>query len=311
MLDFTTTTWFSALALLPLLYFYTAMTSTTFPSLTACRILILIAHPDDEAMFMSPTLSRLSSPSLNNRLQLLCLSSGNADGIGEIRKKELIASAKLLGIEDERDVMVLDDEKNFPDSMSVTWDSKKIADLLFRNFTQEGRAAIATEVNNKSDKGKTRTDAAAKKAPEAYIDIIVTFDKDGVSSHPNHISCHNGALAFLDILMAGKEGWACPVDVYTLTSVPIWRKYAGALDLVTTVLAVMKALGAAQFGKKKGKKEDRGRPSVLFFVSGPLEWWRGIGAMTKAHVSQMRWFRWGWIGLSRYMVVNDLRKVVR
>lgn len=29
-------------------------------------------------------------------------------------------------------------------------------------------------------------------------------------------------------------------------------------------------------------------------------------AMTHAHVSQMRWFRWGWIGLSRYMVINDL-----
>jgi hypothetical protein len=26
-------------------------------------------------------------------------------------------------------------------------------------------------------------------------------------------------------------------------------------------------------------------------------------------VSQMRWFRWGWIGLSRYMVVNDLKRV--
>ena len=32
-------------------------------------------------------------------------------------------------------------------------------------------------------------------------------------------------------------------------------------------------------------------------------------AMTRAHVSQMRWFRWGWIGVSRYMVVNDLGRV--
>jgi len=29
--------------------------------------------------------------------------------------------------------------------------------------------------------------------------------------------------------------------------------------------------------------------------------------MTTAHKSQMRWFRWGWIVLSRYMVVNDLK----
>jgi N-acetylglucosaminylphosphatidylinositol deacetylase len=30
--------------------------------------------------------------------------------------------------------------------------------------------------------------------------------------------------------------------------------------------------------------------------------------MTTAHESQMRWFRWGWISLSRYMVLNDLKK---
>jgi N-acetylglucosaminylphosphatidylinositol deacetylase len=30
-------------------------------------------------------------------------------------------------------------------------------------------------------------------------------------------------------------------------------------------------------------------------------------AMTQAHRSQMVWFRYGWITLSRYMVINDLR----
>jgi N-acetylglucosaminylphosphatidylinositol deacetylase len=34
---------------------------------------------------------------------------------------------------------------------------------------------------------------------------------------------------------------------------------------------------------------------------------RAQKAMTVAHKSQMRWFRWGWIGASRYMVVNDLK----
>jgi N-acetylglucosaminylphosphatidylinositol deacetylase len=43
------------------------------------------------------------------------------------------------------------------------------------------------------------------------------------------------------------------------------------------------------------------------FLSGPGDVRIAQKAMTQAHQSQMRWFRWGWIGLSRYMVVNDLK----
>jgi len=35
--------------------------------------------------------------------------TGNADGIGETRKKELVESAKILGIRSAEDVLVLDD----------------------------------------------------------------------------------------------------------------------------------------------------------------------------------------------------------
>lgn len=44
----------------------------------------------------------------------------------------------------------------------------------------------------------------------------------------------------------------------------------------------------------------------IVLVSSPGEYRKAQKAMTEAHVSQMRWFRWGWIGLSRYMVINDL-----
>ena len=43
------------------------------------RIGLLIAHPDDEAMFFSPTLLSLTDPSLRNSVQILCLSSGVFD----------------------------------------------------------------------------------------------------------------------------------------------------------------------------------------------------------------------------------------
>jgi N-acetylglucosaminylphosphatidylinositol deacetylase len=58
------------------LWLYTAYMSSTFPVLQGKRIVLLIAHPDDEAMFFAPTLISLSRPGLGNHITILCLSSG-------------------------------------------------------------------------------------------------------------------------------------------------------------------------------------------------------------------------------------------
>lgn len=52
--------------------------------------------------------------------------------------------------------------------------------------------------------------------------------------------------------------------------------------------------------------QGAGFPEGLLFVNTPAQTRIAQKAMTHAHMSQMRWFRWGWIGLSRYMVLNDL-----
>jgi N-acetylglucosaminylphosphatidylinositol deacetylase len=48
----------------------------TFPLLYNKRICLLIAHPDDEAMFFAPALLALTKPELGNHIKILCLSSG-------------------------------------------------------------------------------------------------------------------------------------------------------------------------------------------------------------------------------------------
>lgn len=71
--------------------------STTELAIRSQDILLVTAHPDDEAMFFAPTIMSLSrKPSLG--LFHLCLSSGNADGLGVIRKAELTNSLDVLGI---------------------------------------------------------------------------------------------------------------------------------------------------------------------------------------------------------------------
>lgn len=57
--------------------------------------LLLTAHPDDECMFFAPTV--LAHPNIS----ALCLSTGNADGLGATRAKELIRSYSALGVPPE------------------------------------------------------------------------------------------------------------------------------------------------------------------------------------------------------------------
>lgn len=165
--------------------------------------------------------------------------------------------------------------------MTVTWDKQKVASLLSSAFAPN----LAKPMKNKS-----------VDAPTATIDVLITFDKSGVSSHPNHISLYHGARHFIASLIHNRPGWGCPVDMYTLNTVSLARKYTSFFDSIISLLVM--AYQPKQMGA---------HPSPLLFLSGPGEVRIAQKAMTTAHKSQMRWFRWGWIGLSRYMVVNDLR----
>lgn len=180
---------------------------------------------------------------------------------------------------------------DFKDSMTATWSAQKISSLLSSAF-----APHLTTLKSKT-----------KDAPTATIDVLITFDQGGVSAHPNHISLYHGARHFVSTLLTNRPGWASPVDLYTLSSVHMVRKYSSVVDVLTTLV---QTLVGKKEGMEKGKDVVRGDGkgvSPLLFLSNAGEVRRAQKAMTHAHVSQMRWFRWGWIGMSRYMVVNDLR----
>lgn len=97
-------------------------------------------------------------------------------------------------------------------------------------------------------------------------------------------------------MMRDRPGWDCPIDLYTLTSVSVLRKYSSILDTFSTMVATAFS-----------KREKGDHPSPLVIISGVKQVRTAQKAMTTAHQSQMRWFRWGWIGTSRYMVINDLK----
>ncbi|MCJ1298959.1 N-acetylglucosaminyl-phosphatidylinositol de-N-acetylase [Hypocenomyce scalaris] len=315
------------------LWLYTVhMTRSAFPQLRNKRICLLIAHPDDEAMFFAPTLLALTDQEAGNHVKILCLSngvsqrfpdpfttrpqipsysplglnwqkwykfhilvltrysSGNADGLGPTRTKELTTSALQLGLRSPTDILVLD-TPDFPDSMTTIWSAATIAKVLSSAFSPSTHSQRSSE------------------GPAASIDALITFDSHGVSGHLNHRSLPAGALNWLQGVMRDKNGWECPVALYTLSSTNILRKYVSIFDAPFTMLRfVLGGARGASAGKNKGAGWEERAPQRLMFLSDVWQWRRAQKAMTQGHKSQMRWFRWGWVGVGRFMVVNDLRR---
>ncbi|KAI8352072.1 putative deacetylase LmbE-like domain-containing protein [Blakeslea trispora] len=155
------------------------------------NILILTAHPDDECMFFGPTLTSLKTLT-KTRLHVLCLSTGNAEGLGHQRKRELIKSCQVFGISANHVQSI--DHSDLQDGMHHTWDKSLIAHILKDYVTKQ------------------------------KINTIITFDDHGVSGHPNHIALYHGAKHFVQ--------QQPNVTLYRLESVSLVRKYIGFVDLL-------------------------------------------------------------------------------
>ncbi|XP_045382799.1 N-acetylglucosaminyl-phosphatidylinositol de-N-acetylase isoform X1 [Lemur catta] len=162
------------------------------------RTLLVIAHPDDEAMFFAPTVLGLAR--LKHQVSLLCFSAGNYYNQGEIRKKELLQSCDVLGIPPSS-VMIIDN-RDFPDDPGVQWDTELVASMLLQHV----------EAND--------------------INLVVTFDAGGVSGHSNHVALYAAVRALRSEKKLPEAG--CPV--LTLRSVNVLRKYLSLLDLPWSLL---------------------------------------------------------------------------
>uniref|UniRef100_A0A8C7B6T6 N-acetylglucosaminyl-phosphatidylinositol de-N-acetylase n=1 Tax=Neovison vison TaxID=452646 RepID=A0A8C7B6T6_NEOVI len=161
------------------------------------KTLLVIAHPDDEAMFFAPTLLGLAR--LRHRLSLLCFSAGNYYNQGEMRKKELLQSCDVLGI--PRSSIMIIDNRDFPDDPGVQWDTERVAGTLLQHVEANG------------------------------INLVVTFDAGGVSGHRNHVALYAATLHFSPLHLPQP---GC--SVLTLQSVNVLRKYISLLDLPFSLL---------------------------------------------------------------------------
>lgn len=131
-------------------------------SLPNCRrALLVIAHPDDETMFFTPTLNGLRRS--GSDIYLLCISTGNSSGLGIRRKYELADAFTAHGL--SLDNLTVLDYDHFQDGC-IQWSKEELAKVILRHMQV------------------------------LDVDLVVTFDEGGVSAHPNHIGCFR-ALQYL------------------------------------------------------------------------------------------------------------------
>lgn len=160
-------------------------------SLQKRNVLLVIAHPDDESMFFSPTINQMTSRGHN--MHILCMSTGNADGIGDVRKEELYRASVILKVPLQQ-VTVLD-HPDLQDGFGKVWNSTILSNIV------------------------------EKEVLDHAIDMIITFDQYGVSGHCNHRDVHRGVQRFkLDTSQREIEAWE-------LVSSNIIRKYSGPIDI--------------------------------------------------------------------------------
>ncbi|XP_069684023.1 N-acetylglucosaminyl-phosphatidylinositol de-N-acetylase [Periplaneta americana] len=165
---------------------------------TVKRVLFVTAHPDDECMFFGPVILKLAQQG-DCQMFLLCLSEGDYNQEGSIRRQELWDSCKILGIPDSN--ITLCKSSYLPDDPAVRWREDIVANVLLNHIE-----ALS-------------------------IDTVITFDKLGVSRHQNHVSIFYAA-AYL--CMERKLPPYC--KAYALESINTLRKYSAMLDIPISYL---------------------------------------------------------------------------
>ncbi|CAG8526592.1 10737_t:CDS:2 [Paraglomus brasilianum] len=198
-------------------------------------------------------------------LTLTCIIQplGNESGLGRIRTEELEASCKTLGIKET--YVNIENHAALQDDPRVHWDPEIISDILKDYVIKNG------------------------------VDTIITFDDQGISGHPNHISCYNGArnVSTSDFL------------IYKLKTVNVFRKYISLFDLTYTHYNYRVADGKK---KTNGIVKPLAPPDTMLLVSSFGNYIKAREAM-KCHKSQLVWFRYLYVLFSRYMVINELERV--
>lgn len=256
------------------------------------KVMLVISHPDDEAMFFGPTLESLKKTTnviTTTKVFCICLSNGNASGLGQTRAKELKKSTLEVF---KLDGCVIADSEDLQDGMENAWPLEEIANVVH--------------------------ECVQHYSP----DVILTFDERGVSKHPNHVQTHRGVMRFI---VEAKLG-AIPnaeyteenvPEVWVLETTPFYRTFMGAMDYWASVITTTtrKKKGSKNTSNERSSNSNSSSlaagasstssSSVMFCSRNPS---LVLEAM-RTHATQWVWYRKLYVAFSRYSLLNTLRRM--
>ena len=256
------------------------------------KVMLVISHPDDEAMFFGPTLESLKKTKnliTTTKIFCICLSNGNASGLGQTRAKELKKSTLEVF---KLDGCVIADSEDLQDGMENAWPLEEIANVVH--------------------------ECVQHYSP----DVILTFDERGVSKHPNHVQTHRGVMRFI---VEAKLG-AIPnaeyteenvPEVWVLETTPFYRTFMGAMDYWASVITTTtrKKKGSKNTSNERSSNSNSSSlaagasstssSSVMFCSRNPS---LVLEAM-RTHATQWVWYRKLYVAFSRYSLLNTLRRM--
>ncbi|GFF23758.1 N-acetylglucosaminyl-phosphatidylinositol de-N-acetylase [Aspergillus udagawae] len=269
----------TALCLYVLLAYYLANDPRLVPVAFqhAKSILLVTAHPDDETLFFSPS---ITYPRDDPHVQraLLAISSGNYEGIGDRRRQEIHDSCSVLGIVPDRCIVL--DNAELQDNPKKWWNEDLIKDLV------------------------------ASHVQKWNVDLIITFDNGGVSGHINHRAVSAGVRKYIT-----STPQAPPA--YTLQSTFLLRKYSSLIDLIPTAIPfswrILKAILTSPVASAVDGVHDLSPLDAYNDKALLVSSWRTYlvsRAAFSQHASQYSWDRSFYLVISRYMWFNNLNKMV-
>lgn len=238
---------------------------------------LVIAHPDDESMFFVPTIKSLVSA--GKTLHILCLTTGDYDGLGRQREKEMIRAGRLLGVEK---VIVKNDLKDHPsERWPIPSTSEAIQRVLLENLLDHQDSDCESLV-------------------------LISFDQLGVSGHVNHIDTFCGVC---DIVSKKTISFDCsstgdkkiiPIEGLVLESEQnLLLKY---FPVLSWIILIISFFGVSLGGETATNTTSR-PCHVCYRWNEPWLNWKAMAT----HESQFVWYRRLFVVFSCYTYVNKLK----